>query len=237
MGPRGRGVGLAIAVAVATTAGCGGGNSNSDAGSGTAGAGGAAGAGSGAGGLAGGAAGATGAAGTSGGLPACAVATRPSDPIGTGPICNTIAFGGDWVVPEIVAATDGGVALDGGAIVEPSGGTIRDGDYDLVRFATTVAGSPLRRTIRLFEGGTFFEWLIASGPLDADGGSATESRFNTSQQPTHPARFMLTITCANTGLTADASYGYTAVGDDLVLFARLPGDLAFVHTYRRTCAR
>ena len=177
-----------------------------------------------------------GAGGSGGGLPTCAIATRPNDPVGTDPMCNTVAYGGDWVVPEMVVATDGGIALDGGATEEPLGGTILDGDYNLVRFRQNVSQSPFRRTLRLFDQGTFFEWLNATEMPNADGGM-TELRFNTSQQPSHPDLFMLTITCAASGLSAAARYGYTAVGNDLVLFAYLDGGITIVYTYRRTCAR
>jgi hypothetical protein len=226
-----RRIGLTIAIAVGVLAGCGGGGAKSD---GAAGSG--AGAGGGGGGSVGGSAGGVAGGGTSGGLPACAIATRPNDPVGTSPTCNTVAFGRDWVPAEAFVPTDAGVALDGGAVEEPSGGTILDGDYDLVRYRSP-AGSSIRRSIRLFDGGTFFEWLNATVSGDVDGGVVNQARFNTSQQPSHPEQFMLTIACADSGITTPSRYAYTATGDELVLFVHLETGVLNVNTYRRTCRR
>jgi hypothetical protein len=218
-------------------AGCGGGGVKSDgmagSGAGTAAAGGGTGVGAGgAGGIAGGA------GGMSGGLPDCAIKTRPNDPLDVSPMCNTVTFDGDTLLPEMIVATDAGIASDGGAPETPAGGTILDGDYTLVRYRSTGAASPLRRTIRLFDGGTFIEWLNATGAPTGDGGAgATVNRFNTSQQPSHAAPFMLTLTCADGAISTPSRYDYTATGNELVLFVYLESGATLVNTYRRNCAR
>jgi len=228
--------------------GCGGGGARNDgaAGSGAAGTAGAGAAG--AGGSAGGTAGATGGSGsggTSGGVPACATATPPNDPVNPdggyiSVACNAIAFGADWVSPEVVAGTDGGVALDGGASEEPSGGSMVDGDYDLVRFR--IIGIPsrrIRRSVRIFEGGTYIEWLVDNETSNGDAGvTIDEARFDSRQVFAVSPTFTLTIVCNNPGLTnSDYSYSYTATGDELVIFNYYMGRLVNIYTYRRNCAR
>jgi hypothetical protein len=143
------------------------------------------------------------------------------------------------VTPEVAAPTDGGVALDGGASEEPSGGSMPDGDYDLIRYR--IIGTPsgrTRRSVRIFEGGTFIEWLIDNENSNGDAGvTVTDFRIDTRQQPSGPDPFMLTITCGGDVISPQFSYSYTATGDELVLFNYFGGRLVNIYTYRRTCAR
>ena len=137
-------------------------------------------------------------------------------------------------------AADGGVALDGGAMEEPSGGLMLDGDYDLVRYRhNALSGGRTRRSLRFFDSGTFIEWLVGVETPNADGGvTADQVGIDTRQQPSAPTPFTVTITCGNPELLGpDISFSYTATGDDLVLFTYSLGRLASVYTYRRACAR
>ena len=228
---------VALAMAVGLLASCGGGGAKSD---GAAGAGGASS--SGAAGAAGGSGGTTGIAGTTGGLPACAISTRPSDPVnpdgGIASNCNTLTFGADWVASEMAIA-DGGIVADAGAMEQPSGGMMLDGDYDLVRFRTGNNMSRTRRSLRFFEGGTFMEWLVGSETPNGDGGVTTgQVSINTRQQPSAPDPFSVTFTCGNPELIGpDFTFSYTATGDELELFTYYTGRLVTVYTYRRACAR
>jgi hypothetical protein len=182
----------------------------------------------------------TGAGGTGGGsgLPRCAVATRPQDHTnvdGAVPaMCNTVDFGGSWVTSEgAILGTDGTVTLDGGSPELPAGGTIADGDYDLVR---ETAGYTTRRSIRVFGLATYIEWVIENQDSSQDGG-VIDVRFDTSAQATGTT-LAISITCGDVNVTS--GYGYTAAGDQLTLFyeGNPPGPMIFsVFVYRRTCAR
>jgi hypothetical protein len=218
------------------TAGCGGGAAARDGGGGagsTAGAGGM--------GLAGGGtAGASGGGDGAAGLPRCAVTTRPPDPInvdgGSVPaVCNTVAFGGSWLMSEgaMFGANDG-VTLDGGTERFPAGGPIADGDYDLVRNVGSSAVT--RRSLRVFGGGTYIEWLIENQDSTVDGGVA-DYRFDISAQPTGTT-LAISVVCGELPITS--GYGYTAGADQLLLFyeGSAPGPTVFsVFVYQRTCAR
>lgn len=188
--------------------------------------------------------GGSGSGGAGGGLPACTIAARPDDPVnpdgGFATSCNTVAFGADWVSPEVVVGTDGGVELDGGASEEPSGGSMVDGDYDLVRYRIIgIANGRTRRSLRIFGGGTFIEWLVDNESSNGDAGvTISEFRFDSQQPFAVSPPFNLTIVCNNPSvITSDFSYSYTANGDDLVLFNYYTGRLVNIYTYRRTCAR
>ncbi|HMF41199.1 MAG TPA: hypothetical protein VKQ32_10905 [Polyangia bacterium] len=244
----GRRYGKGLVLVAGMLIGCGSSGARNDgaAGSGAAGTSGVgvAGAGGSGGGAGGAVGGGSGSAGTGGGLPACAIASRPDDPLnpdgGIATGCNTAAFGADWVSPEAFVANDAGVALDGGATEEPLGGSMLDGDYDLVRFRTmSTGGGRTRRSLRFFDGGTFIEWLVGQETSIGDGGVMTgQVAINTRQQPSAPAPFGVTIICGNPELIGpDFTYSYTVTGDELVLFNYYMGRLVNVYTYRRACSR
>jgi hypothetical protein len=145
---------------------------------------------------------------------------------------------------ECVERSDGGGVLDGGAIAGPAGGTIRDGDYELVRYlrgATGCAGATIgettRRAIRVFGGGTYFEWAATN--RDANG-TETDYWYDTTLTASgHTLTFSSWDCGASFGVK---SYGYSASGDEFVYFAYFgdadgSGELQNAGTYRRTCWR
>ena len=147
---------------------------------------------------------------------------QPSD---AGAACNTFELTGSVVQAEDLP--------DGGAGATPVGGTLVDGDYDLVRYQVPGTGST-RRTIRLFGGGTRIEWAVA----DPTASTTIELRANTSITPAGNT-LQVTVDCMANGLFGTTSYGYTASGDELVIFYPYPSTnpLVDVYTYRRTCTR
>jgi hypothetical protein len=222
-------VAAALVVAV-----CGGGAASTGTGGHAAGGGGPGGAGAGVGGHTGAAGGSGGAAGAgaSGGLPACATVDAPPQ-TGDAGTCPSFLDTGALVNPELLTTGDGGVVLDGGAFETPAGGTIVDGDYDLVRLQTDVAGAT-RRTIRVFQSGGLIEWtgvLNAASPPD---GGAIEFRYDSQGHTAGSTLVIDQILCEPVG---NESYGYTATGDELVLFANTGSGIIGVDTYRRTCNR
>ena len=191
--------------------------------------------------------GSNGAGGAGDDLPACEIAQRPDDPAnadgGANPVdptsgaCNTIETGGQPVASEMLDAVGGGAREDGGAIAAPSGGTILDGDYDFVRWEDLPGTSSIRR-LRVFGGGTYVEWLVsnARGP-GPDAGFA--SKWYDTVAGSSGSTLSLSYVCGDVLVT---SYGYTARGDDLVLFddgaaGPASGTLFSVDTFRRTCTR
>jgi hypothetical protein len=179
--------------------------------------------------------------GNTGGLPACALTTRPQDPTdasvsalsGT---CNTIVITTNGVAGELVGSTDGGVVLDGGATVTPAGGTIQDGDYDLIRWQNLGGGGLTYRTLRVFDGGTYIEWAFHQMDATYDGGFQN-LKFNTT--PTTTGHTM-TYSYSCGGDVGIHSFEYTADGNDLLLFdtgGRDQGAVDSLDTYRRTCGR
>jgi hypothetical protein len=130
-----------------------------------------------------------------------------------------------------------GVVEDGGVQVQPAGGTILDGDYDLVRWENTAGGRQTRRTIRVFGAGSYVEWDAAV--MNGDAGF-TDLRYDTQNTVSgHTFRFDSAFCSASLAI---ASYAYTAAGDDLIFFdytglADGNGDVSSVDTYRRTCTR
>ena len=205
---------------------------------------------SGSGGSAGTAAASGGASGTAGGnasggsqgnLPTCAITTRPNDPVGTnisslGETCNTITVTTNGVVAELAGGTDGGLVLDGGAIVTPAGGTIQDGDYELIRWQNTGGVGLSYRTIRVFGGGDYIEWAFHQMDATYDGGFQN-LKFDTNVTTTAST---MTYSYPCGGDVGIRDFGYTAAGNDLLLlFDNRNGQPAFdsVDTYRRTCAR
>jgi hypothetical protein len=228
-----------VVAATLGIAGCGGGSSSAGTGGhgGSGGGPGSAGAGAGAAsggqtGAAGGGGGATGgAAGANGGLPACETVDAPPQ-TGDAGTCEPFLNTGALVNEEPVTFVDGGVILDGGAFEMPAGGTIADGDYDLVRWQGNTAEST-RRTIRVFQGGGFIEWIGVLNGLGPDGG-ALEFRYDTRDHIVGSTLLLDQLLCETVG---NRSYGYTASGDELVLFTNAGSDIIGVDTYRRTCRR
>jgi len=147
---------------------------------------------------------------------------QPSD---AGSACNTFDITGAVVQAEGLP--------DGGAGATPTGGTLVDGDYDLVRYQVAVSGST-RRTIHLFGGGTRIEWAVA----DPTASATTVLRANTSITRAG-STLQVTVDCVANGVFGTTSYGYTASGDELLLFFTNPssGELLTLYTYRRTCTR
>jgi hypothetical protein len=184
-----------------------------------------------------------GAAGGKGGgaLPACAIATRPSDPAGStisslSGTCNTIDVTTNGVVAEQVGGTDAGIVLDSGATVTPAGGTIQDGDYDMIRWQNTGGEGLTYRTIRVFDGGTSIEWAFHQMNADYDGGFQN-LKFDTTSTPTGSSMTYTYLCGIDVGIR---DFDYTAAGDDLLLLfdtAGHYGSIDSVDTYRRTCAR
>lgn len=215
-------MGTAAAFAVV---GCGGGSASS----GTGGRGGEAGA-TEAGGTGGGAAGKTGSGGS--GLPACAIGAVPNDR--DAGVCNSITLTGATLVAEPFVGTTSGIVLDGGAIEMPMGGTILDGDYDLVRWQD-VSGAT-RRTMRVFSGGTYFEWAGADFGFSPDGGGEIDFRYDTTEHVNGTSLVVDQLNCTD-GTNAD-DFGFTASGDTVVFFNSAGTSTVFaVDTYRRTCTR
>jgi len=247
-----RAAGLVGLVAIAV-AGCGGGGASGGMGGrggspGQAGDGGAGAGGSGGGGQVGtgeGGGKADGGAGQAGGLPRCAIQTRPADPV-TGADaayadprthgCNTVEPGGAWITPEVFPWGDGGVPADGGVGERAAGGTVLDGDYDLIRLQLQASGGHrTRRTIRVFGGGTYIERGVLTENPSADGG-VTGYWYDTTEAPS-ATNFNSSSVCGAVAST-DA---YTADGDLLTLFVFLdnidePSPIG-IDTYRRTCTR
>jgi hypothetical protein len=151
-------------------------------------------------------------------------------------LCNTVEYGGDWVTAAPFQDVDGGALLDGGAVESPQGGTIRDGDYNLVGYLYVAGGYQTRRTIRVFGEGAYIEWRSESEAIGADAG-IPDIRFDTSASPSAGKLTSLTVTCA-VGLSLD-DYAFTAAGDRLDIFAFRSGTstLDDIYTYQRTCAR
>jgi hypothetical protein len=210
-----------VIVVVGLLAGCGGSGARNDGAAGagvtgTAGAGGSA----------------VGGSGGSGGAGTCAITTRPADPVNTsGPTCNTVAFGADWVVADPL---DPG---DGGAVAQPGGGSIIDGDYDLVSFRSSNFGTRrTRRSIRVFDGATYIEWRIDQDDITPDAG-VVNYVFDSTSMVSGTDLAMVSVTCGDNAFSS--RFGYTAAGSDLLLFQynSSAGDLQNIFTYRRSCAR
>jgi hypothetical protein len=195
--------------------------------------------------------GTAGAGGDGSGLPACAITARPQAPItgasdgGIG-VCNSIVLDGPSIIRGCLERRgDGGVA-DGGVFDGPTGGAIRDGDYDLVgadgalssgSCPADYSGGTTRRRMRVFDGGTYIEWAYIN--TDSAGTDTGLSYDTTVQAAGHTLTFVSFDCSSSFGVT---SYGYTAGGDDFTYFAYYDGadgagDLQTVVRYRRTCRR
>jgi hypothetical protein len=211
-------------------AGCGGGSSSTatggHAGGGATGAGGSAGA-TGAGG--------SGATGGAAGLPTCAI---PAPPSSDGGACATLTAAGPLVTSVPVNDNfQGGVVEDGSVDVKGAGGTVLDGGYDLIRWENGAGGKQTRRTIRVFNDGTYVQWDAAVASGDA---GFSDVRYDTLNSISGHTFALTSFPCtASIGIH---SYGYTATGDDLVFFDYDGGsdgnaNVISVDTYRRTCVR
>ena len=188
----------------------------------------------------GGTAGSNASGGNSGNLPACAITTRPSDPTGgnvssLSGTCNTIVVSTNGVVAETVGSTDGGIVLNGGATVTPAGGTIQDGDYDMIRWQNLGGGGLTYRTIRVFDGGAYIEWAFHQMDATYDGGFLN-LKFDTT---TTIAGDTMTYTYPCGGDVGIRDFNYTAADNALLLFDTegVGGSVDSVDTYQRTCAR
>jgi hypothetical protein len=192
-----------------------------------------------------GGAGQGGGAGQTGGLPPCAIQTRPANPAdGTDAnfadprthLCNTIEPAGAWITPEVYPWGDAGVPADAGAGARPQGGVVLDGDYDLIRLQVPGSGGHrTRRTIRVFDGGTFIERGVLTENPSADGG-VTGYWYNTTEAPSG-TDFNSQEACG----AVQSVDAYTVDGDLLTLFVYLhttsePSPFG-IDSYRRTCTR
>jgi hypothetical protein len=201
-------------------------------------------------------AGAGGAGGDGSGLPACAITARPQDPTNAGAdggmiesasgACNSIVSTGPLVNRGCFDRQgDGGIA-DGGIIQGPAGGTIRDGDYEVVSADTSLttgtcppnySSGMTRRTIRIFGGGTYFEWAASN----RGGGNAdVDLWYDTTMRAAGHTLTFVAFDCGDNQQIA--SYGYTATADEFTYFAYAnnadgAGVLQFIVRYRRTCWR
>lgn len=237
-------VGLTAALWVGLSA-CGGGGASSGGLGGSGGTAGAAATGGQAAGGRGGSAPADGGAGMAGTLPACAITSRPADPMDPTPDggfhdvtshqCNSIDPAGPWVDSQLFGWGDAGAVSDGGAPQSPRGGPILDGDYDLIRLQLPAGTMRTRRTIRVFDGGRTIERAVFIANPSADGGVG-EYWYNTSGTPSGTA-----VGGASSCGPVDATEAYTADGDLLTLFVyqhtiNEPTPIG-IDTYRRTCRR
>jgi len=126
--------------------------------------------------------------------------------------------------------------LDGGVKVTPAGGTIQDGDYDLIRWQNLNGGGLTYRTLRVFDGGTYIEWAFHQMDATYDGGFQN-LKFNTTPTTTGHTMTYAYSCGSDVGIRG---FEYTADGNDLLLFdtsAGYQGAVDSVDTYRRTCGR
>jgi hypothetical protein len=144
----------------------------------------------------------------------------------TAPLCT----------PEPFAADDaGGGSVDGAVVEAAAGGTLIDGDYQLVRYVSNVAGGhATQRTIGIYQGATYVEWASAEKGGSAFGGDQI-LRLNTTMSAAGTTWKVVAVNC---GSLRAAGYGYTATGTELVLYdVDSSGAAQNVYTYQRTCSR
>jgi hypothetical protein len=133
------------------------------------------------------------------------------------------------VIPERGVQGDGGIYLPGGLLDVPAGGTLVDGDYEMVRAVWGTETLHTQRTIRLSNGGSYSEWVIdQDSPQDA---GVTHYRINATLAASGTT---LQVTATNCTGTVANSFGYTAAGDELDLFNF---SAAAVFVYKRICTR
>jgi hypothetical protein len=166
-----------------------------------------------------------GTAGTTGsGLPICDVG--PQAPSLTD--CSDFTITGSWVTSDRAVLGDGGIYLPGGELVTPMGGTIPNGDYDLIKSDWSSEMTRTRRSIRVFEHGAFIAWAVDNdeGPMDA---GATHYRINSMGTV---AENVIQVTQYNCGIISN--YSFTVSGQQLLMF-NLTADALF--TYQQRCTR
>jgi hypothetical protein len=137
--------------------------------------------------------------------------------------------------PQPFAADGGEVTPDGGPPELPAGGTLVDGDYQLVRYRSNVAsGHSSKRTIGIYDGATYVEWAAFEKGGSAFGGDQI-LRLNTTMSATGSVWKVAAVNC---GSLAATGYGYTASGTELELYDfDASGRVQNVYTYQRTCSR
>jgi hypothetical protein len=222
---------VVVTLALIAVAGCGS-SSATNADSGSAGTSGAAGSGGsvGSGGHAGGTAGAdAGAAGSGGSNGACAVPQRTTAPT----TCEDFDVTGAWITAASgMYDGNGGIIDHTGQHVLPQGGTLADGDYDLVAADWGASGGNItRRTIRVFDSGNYFDWSVDNEDPSGDAG-VTHFRIDSAVTVSGTnLQMVMPITCSG---MINSSLGYTVNGDELLLFNF---NASALFTYQRTCAR
>jgi hypothetical protein len=175
-----------------------------------------------------------------GGLPPCAIATRPQDPVNSldggyqdalSHVCNSIDPSGPLVNAETFTPGDAGAEVDGGLWPAAQGGVILDGDYELTRLFYPGARELDRRTFRVFDNGTYVEKGVLTQNPPVDGGildlwydlTNAPSGIELGAQPVCGAVF--------------EDDQYTAEGDNLTLYVYYNSQLDGIEVYRRTCTR
>jgi hypothetical protein len=223
-------VGGAFALAFAG-AGCSSSAAGSDGGAGSGGAGGVAGTAGQAGGAGtGGGAGNAGNAGNGGSNAACAIPQRTTEPT----TCDDFDVTSAWITSTAAMVSGNGIMVVAtGQVVVPQGGTLVDGDYELVAAAwgQQPGINVSRRIIRLFAGGTEFDWSADNENPAADGGVAHFRIDSIATVNGTNLQMQIPSTC---GGTLNPVFGYTVSGSQLLLF-NFNADALF--TYQRTCAR
>jgi hypothetical protein len=148
-------------------------------------------------------------------------------------LCDFQACSPETFVPD----GDGGLTLDGGAMQGAAGGTLVDGDYQLVVYRSNLANvGATKRAIALYAGATYVEWASAGAGSAASGGGQV-LRLNTTMSATGDPAVWKVVT-VNCGSLAATSYGYTASGTELDLYERgADGVLQNLYIYQRTCSR
>jgi hypothetical protein len=165
-----------------------------------------------------------GAGGTGSGLPTCDVG--PQAPSLTD--CSDFTITGAWVPSDRAVLGDGGIYLPGGELVTPTGGTIANGDYDLIKSDWSSEMTRTRRSIRVFEHGAFIAWSVDNdeGPTDA---GATHYRINATGTVTEN---VIQVTQSNCGIISN--YSFTVSGQQLLMFNL---NAAGLFTYQQRCTR
>lgn len=154
---------------------------------------------------------------------------------GDGGVADCFTDTAPLCAPQPFAADGGEVTLDGGALELPAGGTLVDGDYQLVRYRSNVAsGHSSKRTIGIFDGATYVEWAAFEKGGSAFGGDEI-LRLNTTMSASGSVWKVAAVNC---GSLAASGYGYTASGTELELYDfDASGRVQNVYTYQRTCSR
>jgi len=160
--------------------------------------------------------------------PACAVGERTPDITDCTEFANTAA---SVLSERAVYDGDAGIYLPGGELATPAGGTLIDGDYELIRAVWGTTPQHTQRTIRLFASGTYMEWVVDqdSTAAEADGG-VIHYRINAAFTKSGNTLTVAQVNCGN----LNGPYDYTASGDQLILFNYF-ADGYFV--FKRTCVR